>query len=564
MTDQKSPSSSDSGPDIHDIPENPERRRVLGSLAAAGAALAAGCNTRGSSFGGAGKTHATSALDAALREKIGHVIVIYCENRAFNNLFADFPGLQNPLASVPAERLLQRDRDGSVLKALPPIWNGVVPHEQTLGGKTYRIDENAITGLANAPWKLHTPAGKPLPHALVTRDLIHRYYRNQMQINGGKNDGFVAWGDTGAMVMGRYADSASNFKLWRLAHEFTLCYNFFMGTFGCSFLNHQYLVAAQPPIYPDADGTKSLVKRKIAVLGADGMPKRTDKSPASAMDGIPHFVSPNSITPGDFYAVNTFGPSYAPSFNTDPDNPKFANPASASILPPQEHLTIGDTLSAKGVDWAWYGGAWQMALDGKGKDGVSDTFPISPNFQAHHQPLNYFRNFAPGTAARAHLRDGGTGDDASTNRFIADIKAGRLPAVSFYKPQGNLNMHAGSSSVALGDEHVTGIIDALMQSPLWRDTMLIVTVDENGGWWDHVAPPKADRWGPGTRIPALIISPHAKKGHVEHAVHDTGSIQRFLNRRFGLNPLPGIVTRDRAMREHAGFAPGDLTATLDL
>jgi acid phosphatase len=94
--------------------------------------------------------------------------------------------------------------------------------------------------------------------------------------------------------------------------------------------------------------------------------------------------------------------------------------------------------------------------------------------------------------------------------------------------------------------------------------MAIITVDENGGWWDHVAPPKADRWGPGTRIPAVVVSPHAKRGHVEHAIFDTGSIQRFLNRRFGLDPLPGIILRDKAMQAASGVAPGDLTTTLDL
>ncbi len=52
--------------------------------------------------------------------------------------------------------------------------------------------------------------------------------------------------------------------------------------------------------------------------------------------------------------------------------------------------------------------------------------------------------------------------------------------------------------------------------------LVIVTYDENGGFWDHVAPPKADRWGPGTRIPALIISPYAKKGYIDHTQYDTG------------------------------------------
>ncbi|HET8553574.1 MAG TPA: acid phosphatase [Rhodanobacteraceae bacterium] len=563
MSDRKSlPPSAD------DTPQNPSRRRLLGSMAAAGVALAAGCHSSSSSTGGTAATAGSSAdaaLDKALRERIRHVVVVFCENRSFNNLFADFPGLEQPLSSLPPERFAQRDRDGSLFKTLPPIWRGLVPHEQTLDGKTYRIGEDAITGLANAPWKLRTPDGQPLPHALVTSSPVHVFYRNQMQINGGKNDGFVAWGDHGALPMGWYDTNASNFKLWQLAREYTLLDNFFMGAFGGSFLNHQYLVTAQPPIYPNAD--QSPAKLRIAVLddGPTGYRlKLADDSPASAMDGVPKFASHASLTP-DFHAVNTFGPPYQPSWNTDPDNPQLADLSSSSILPPQEHLTIGDTLSAKGVDWAWYSGAWQMALDGKGDQGINARFPISPNFQAHHQPLNYFRQFAPGTAARkAHLRDGGTGSDASTNRFLADIEAGRLPAVSFYKPQGNLNMHAGYADVAAGDQHITDVIAALKASPLWKDTMVIVTVDENGGWWDHVAPPKADRWGPGTRIPALVISPHAKKGHVEHAVHDTGSIQRFLNRRFGLNPLPGIVLRDEAMRKHSGFAPGDLTATLDL
>src|SRR5699024_2937028 len=263
------------------------------------------------------------------------------------------------------------------------------------------------------------------------------------QINGGRNDGFVAWGNHGALPMGHYATNASNFGLWRLARENTLLDNFYMGAFGGSFLNHQYLVTAQPPIYPNAD--RSPAKRRIAVLedGPAGYKlKLADDSPASAMDGAPKFASHASLTP-DFHAVNTFGPPYQPSWSTDPDHPQLADLSSSSILPPQDHLTIGDALSAKGVDWAWYSGGWQMALDGKGDQGISAKFPISPNFQAHHQPLNYFRQFAPGTAARkAHLRDGGTGSDASTNRFLADIDAGRLPAVSFYKPQGNLNMHA--------------------------------------------------------------------------------------------------------------------------
>jgi acid phosphatase len=125
-------------------------------------------------------------------------------------------------------------------------------------------------------------------------------------------------------------------------------------------------------------------------------------------------------------------------------------------------------------------------------------------------------------------------------------------------------MHAGYSDVADGDNHIAAVVAALRASPQWRNMLVVVTFDENGGWWDHVAPPKGDRWGPGTRIPAIVISPHARRGHVEHTVYDTGSIMRFITRRFALPTLPGLKMRDTAMRAREGFAPGDLTEALDI
>ena len=84
-----------------------------------------------------------------------------------------------------------------------------------------------MNNLANAPFALRGPQGEPLPQGVVTRDLWHVFYQNQMQINGGKNDRFVAWADSGGLVMGYYSDSAYNLRLWKLAQEFTLCDNFF-------------------------------------------------------------------------------------------------------------------------------------------------------------------------------------------------------------------------------------------------------------------------------------------------------------------------------------------------
>lgn len=527
-------------------------RRTLLSGFAAGTALVTGKHAAGAP--------SSRRTDRRLREAIDTVVIIYAENRSFNNLFADFPGLAQPLSRVPPERYIQRDRDGRVLPQLPPIWDGLAPNRQTVEHVDYRIGEADLSPLPNAPFALSTPDGDPLPHGVVTRDLIHSFYNNQLQINGGRNDRFVAWGDSGALVMGHYADGSANLRLWQIAREFTLCDNFFMGAFGGSFLNHQYLIAARPPLYPRADASpaKDHIVRLDPAHPDELLPLTQAGSPPSAMEGPARFV-PDRLTP-DFYAVNTMLPPYMPTYQPDPARPGYALAESPLTLPAQTHETIGDRLSARGVDWAWYAGGWSHAEAAA----RSSAFPARPNFQPHHQPFNYFARFAPGSADRSHLRDGGLGETPRTNRFLAHVAAGRLPPVAFYKPQGNLNMHAGYSDVDAGDRHIAGVIDALRRSPQWPTMLAIIAFDENGGWWDHVAPPKGDRWGPGTRVPALIVSPHARKRHVDHTLYDTGSIARFLNRRFGLAALPGLVERERAMLAAGGPAPGDLTNALDL
>jgi acid phosphatase len=224
-------------------------------------------------------------------------------------------------------------------------------------------------------------------------------------------------------------------------------------------------------------------------------------------------------------------------------------------LPPQTGKTIGDQLTGKGINWAWYAGAWKDVQVNPA--GIYNN--TTPNFQAHHQPFNYYAAFDPAAhsdARAAHLKDYATD-------FLKDIAAGTLPAVSFYKPQGNLNQHPGYASILDGDAHIADVIAKLQQSPQWKNMVVVITYDENGGFWDHVAPPKADRWGPGTRIPAIVVSPFAKKGFVDHTQYDTASILRLISHRYSLDPLPGLVQRDQALVAN-GFKPmGDLTATLD-
>jgi acid phosphatase len=195
---------------------------------------------------------------------------------------------------------------------------------------------------------------------------------------------------------------------------------------------------------------------------------------------------------------------------------------------------VGDTLSAKGVSWAWYAGGWNAALaDGK-RDPKEPRQVIYASkglaFQPHHQPFNYFARYAPGTRDRAeHLKDG---DD-----LMRDIANGTLPHVAFYKPVGRLNQHPSYTNLAEGDEHIDDVLKRLRASPQWKGMLVIVTYDENGGFWDHVPPPRRDRWGPGARVPTIVISPFAKKGFVDHTQYDTTSILKLIETRFGLQPL---------------------------
>ncbi|KRP42848.1 acid phosphatase [Pseudomonas libanensis] len=545
-------------------PVDTSRRRFLGGAAVlgVGATLSACGDTSETPSTPVPRPLTPQELDKALHDQVKTVVVIYAENRSFNNLFADFPGLEKPLSALSATDFQQRDRDGSVLTTLPPTWGGVLQiGPQTVDGVTYPSEVQFQQNLPNAPFALKGPNAEDLPLSLVTRDLWHVFYQNQMQINGGKNDGFVAWGDSGGLVMGHYAQSRYSLRLWDVAKEFVLCDNFFQGAFGGSFLNHQYLISATAPFYPDA--AQSVAKAQIATLQSDDPTdtrlKPLEKSPASAMTGPPQF-GPSALTP-DGYGVNTLAPPYWPTWIRDPENPDYSKPDLPNVLVPQTHEHIGDKLSKKNIDWAWYAGAWQATLE-QFKD--SGGIPKIPNFQYHHQPFNYFKQQGPQNRAEREkrLRDGGLGDESTTNKFFADAQAGKLPAVSFYKPQGNLNMHAGYADIASGDRHIARALKVLQESPQWKNMVVVVTVDENGGWWDHVAPPKGDRWGPGTRVPALVVSPFARKGTVDHTVYDTASILRLITRAFQLETLDGLKQRDDAMIARGQKPMGDLTNAL--
>ncbi len=449
---------------------------------------------------------------------IEHIIVIYAENRSFDNLYGLFPGA-NGIKQASKEQTLQVDHDGKPFKELPPIWaieDGKPPLLEHLPNKPFQIDRIPLN----------------LPLSARTRDLAHLYYLNIEQINGGKNNKFAALSNAGALVMGYY--DGSKLPLWQWAKEYVLADHFFMGAYGGSFLNHQWLVCACTPQNPSAP------QEQRTPLDGQGLLKRKPDSPPSAMAGPPKFQGDKLPYTPDGYVVNVIQPPYQPS-GIQPakkGDPRFADPEK-KILPPLTAKTIGDTLSDKHISWAWYAGGWNQALtDGMHPPGdrhavIYTNKPGALNFQPHHQPFNYYARYAPGSPERElHLKDG--------ENFLQALEKGDLPQVSFYKPVGDLNEHPGYTDVLSGDRHLDQILDKIKQSPVWKKSAVIVTYDENGGFWDHVPPPQGDRWGPGTRIPAIVISPFAKRRFIDHTPYDTTSIIKFITLRFGLKPLPGV------------------------
>ncbi len=405
-------------------------------------------------------------------DRINHIIVIFQENWSFDGLFGKFPGANGIANAGAAAR--QADRNGRPYATLPPS----IDTRLRPPGPDSRI----ATDLPMEPFNL----AQFVSPADFTGDLVHAFYQEQHQINGGKMDQFIAWSNAGGLVMSYY--DATNWPVGRLAQQYVLADNFFHAAFGGSFLNHQWLICACTPVYPNAP------QEIRAQLDAGGF-----------------LVRDGQVTP-DGYVVNT-------SYSThSPRNPRVTNPR--QFVPSQTSATIGDRLSERRVSWAWYAGGWNDALAGR----------AHPLYQYHHQPFVYFANYAEGTPGRArHLKD--------EQDFLRDLNGNDLPYVVFIKPLGPDNEHPNYATPLQGQQHVAGLVRAVMNSPYWESSAIIITYDEHGGRWDHVAPPRGDRWGPGIRVPAVIVSPFTKRGYVDHTQYDTTSILKLIERRWRLQPL---------------------------
>jgi phospholipase C len=141
--------------------------------------------------------------------------------------------------------------------------------------------------------------------------------------------------------------------------------------------------------------------------------------------------------------------------------------------------------------------------------------PITPQFW---NPLPYFTDVK---------HDHQTSNVKSLNSFFSATNAGKLPAVSWVMPNWKVSEHP-TSLVSEGQTYVTGLINTIMQSPEWKSTAIFLTWDDWGGFYDHVNPPTVDANGYGLRVPALVISPYAKAGYIDHQTLSFDAYARFI------------------------------------
>jgi phospholipase C len=526
---------------------------------------------------------------AAFQNSIDHIVVVYQENWSFDALYGSFPGA-NGIANASATSLNQLDRlTGNSLSSEEGSQgfnrvqgSGVVDSGNTNKNPgTLNNPPQSLNGTVdtrfntdptdpNSALKVNTLQPYDLSSILQpgdkTGDIVHRYWQEQQQIDGGNMDKFITWSDNPGLVMSHF--DASNLPEGKLAQQYTMDDNFFHAAYGGSFLNHQFLVSAAAPVYPNAPAsmTPKLDNNGQLLLNTD----TTSSSYGKIMRdgnitpiGSPSFVDPTQ-TFDQNYAVNTiFSQNLAAAGN---------NPLAANLLPSQNDSNpadptrpyiqnIGDLLNGAGVSWKWYSGGWDNALLSSPSNPDNNLKtpknpPVDPLFQWHHQPFAYYDNTAP------FLYDSGSGkfvkNNSSTtinpdgtkhledeNNFFTDVTNNSLPSVTFIKPLGPDNEHPGYTNVLQGQNHVAKIVKSIQDNAaLWAHTAIIITYDEHGGRWDHVAPPTDGSgkpmngiWGDGARVPAIVISPYAKKSYVDHTEHDTLSILKTIEERYNLSSL---------------------------
>jgi phospholipase C len=293
----------------------------------------------------------------------------------------------------------------------------------------------------------------------------------------------------------------------------------------------------------------------------------------SYLEALPYRPEPNCAE-AHYYMVDNTNPGFYPNGFLAP------SPAAQAMIPASPVRTIGDALTEKSISWAYFGGSYNDAV-ALSNDAVTAGTAATQNSStalaeaavadpvhslgvAYCQicnPFQYATSIMGNPAQRAaHIKD--------TVDLLADIQADTLPSVSFGKPDGLLDGHPSSSKIDLFEAYVQQVLDALEANPkLKAETVVFVTWDEAGGYWDSGFIQPIDFFGDGPRIPLLTLSEYSTGGTVNHTYADHVSLLKFIERNWKLRPLTDR-SRDNLpnpnMREDLPYVPGNMPALSDL
>jgi len=436
--------------------------------------------------------------------------------------------------------------------------------------------------LANGPWPLTgrpiAGGGNTLPYDSYTGDTTHRLFEMWQQSdcnirNATRENPSGCLSDLYPFVISNYTDftdpaapaatpidddGGSNSMafynvqhgdgpiLKALADQYSMSDNYHQAVMGGTGANHVMMGTGDAIFWSDGMGNRAVPPNNVIAnpnpqpgtddhyivdQGFNGDFAECSNSSQPGVDAVRDYLASLPYRPDPncaalhYYMINNLNPGFLP--NGTVDNSGIASGAS---IPPTNVRTIGEALNDKGISWAYYGGAYNAAVNlANGSKNPLDAIGVAYcnicNFESYTNTI-----MGNATQRAAHIKD--------ATDFFAAIDNSTLPAVSFIKPDGLLDGHPATSKVDLLEGMIKNIMDHLTANPtLMAETAFFITMDEGGGLYDSGYIQPLDFFGDGPRVPMIVVSQYSKGGHVSHEYADHVSILKFIERNWDLKPL---------------------------
>ena len=478
-----------------------------------------------------GSSGADLAEKAQTATPIKHVIVIFGENESFDHYFGTYPYATNPRGEPQFHALPDTPRANNLLAGglLDQNPNSTQPFRMDTGKASVTCDQNHS----------YTPEQEADDHGLM--DKFPESVGSGSSTSSPCND----YGKGTGVTMG-YFDGNTVTALWNYAQHFAMSDNSYGTMYG-----------------PSAVGALNLTAGTTAP--ATLFPTKPNGAAASASGTIA-----NGATTGAM--IGDARPAGDECVLTNPQ-------LQTTTMATMSGKNVGDLLNAKNLTWGWFqGGFAPTGYDSSGRAicgahhvglaGDDDVETVG-DYIPHHQPFQFFKStqnlhhVQPKNAALIGTSSDGANHQYDLTAFWTALGEDRLPSVTYLKASAYQDAHPGYSDPIDEQNFVVGVVNAVANSPYWKDTAIIIAYDDSDGWYDHVLGPVVNqsavaddaligpgncgsatsttqgRCGYGPRLPLIVISPFAKQNYIDHRMTDQSSILRFIEDNWDLGRIGG-------------------------